>query len=246
MDIQQEIKAYVPGFDYYHDNIQLLKAALRQMVMRTADLDHFRLLSLGVGHRYTIQGLLRELGSRLTQYLIVEGSAEIIALLRADLVLPGNMQVVQSNFEDFTTEQKFDVIEMGFVLEHVDDPALVLRHFTKFLAPGGRLFISVPNARSLHRQLGFRAGLMQDLYSLSPADLQLGHRRYFDSELLRQLVEGCDLRIHGRAGLMLKPFTTSQMAALNLPDSVWDALNDIAFDLPDLSNGILIEARACA
>ena len=246
MTIAQEATAYVPGFDYYHDNIQLLKAALAEIIRRTADLDRIRLLSLGIGHRYTIQGLLRELGERLEKYVIVEGSAEIISLLRAELELPVTVELIESYFEEYDTDARFDVIEMGFVLEHVDDPAALLRQFRRFLAPGGCLFISVPNAFSLHRQIGFRAGLMQDLHSLSPADLQLGHRRYFDPGQLQALVEESGLTITGRAGLMLKPFTSSQLASLRLSPEIWDALNAIAVDWPDLSNGILVEARECA
>ena len=42
------------------------------------------------------------------------------------------------------------------------------------------LAIVVPNARSLHRLIGERAGLIDDLYRLSEHDLAVGHRRYFD------------------------------------------------------------------
>ena len=76
--------------------------------------------------------------------------------------------------------------------------------YAGFLAPGGVAAIAVPNARSLHRLVGQRAGLLDDLYRLSEHDLALGHRRYFDRERLVALVEGAGLRVAGCEGILLK------------------------------------------
>ena len=84
MTIEQERSAYVAGFAYYDDNILLLKATLEQILRRTRHLTSVRLLSLGVGHRYMVEGLRRELGRRLSQHVIVEGAAEIIELFEQD------------------------------------------------------------------------------------------------------------------------------------------------------------------
>jgi 2-polyprenyl-3-methyl-5-hydroxy-6-metoxy-1,4-benzoquinol methylase len=52
----------------------------------------------------------------------------------------------------------FGVVTMHHVLEHIADPAVALRDVRRLLAPGGRLFVEVPNARSLRARLsGFRA-----------------------------------------------------------------------------------------
>jgi hypothetical protein len=56
----------------------------------------------------------------------------------------------------------------------VDDPGVIVRQFSRYLAPGGAMFIVVPNARSLHRLIGHKAGLLDNLYRLSAEDLQLG------------------------------------------------------------------------
>nr|WP_211612868.1 class I SAM-dependent methyltransferase [Paraburkholderia haematera] len=45
-------------------------------------------------------------------------------------------KIIETYFEEFSTEERFDVIVMGFILEHVDDhPLLILRRFRTFLAP---------------------------------------------------------------------------------------------------------------
>jgi hypothetical protein len=121
----------------------------------------------------------------------------------------------------------------------------VLSRFRRFLAPRGRMMIAVPNAHSMHRLIGHQAGLMESLHSLSDADRALGHRRYFDPVQLEALINEHDLEVVDRAGLMLKPFTTGQLTALNLDIRIRDAMNEIGFALRDICNGIFVEARPC-
>lgn len=243
--IEQDSAAYAEGFAFYDDNVRLLRAALEQMIRRTSDLESFSLLSLGVGHRVTVKGLLEALADRLSAYVIVEGSASIIEMFRREVAPPDQVRLEHAYFEEFSTDQRFDVIEMGFVLEHVADPALVLRRFAGFLAPEGRLMVAVPNANSLHRLVGHRAGLLDDLTHLSEADLALGHRRYFDPESIETLIRDSGLEVVARAGLMLKPLTTAQLASLSLTPDIVRAMDEVGFDLPDVCNAIFVEARRC-
>ncbi|MCP1373375.1 class I SAM-dependent methyltransferase [Dyella lutea] len=245
MLIEQDSAAYAPAFSFYDDNVRLLQAGLEQVLRRTRHLERLSLLSLGVGHRITIRGLLDGLGDRLSEYLIVEGSADIIEMFNREVEPPPHVHVEQAYFEDFDTDRRFDVIEMGFVLEHVLDPALVLRRFAGFLAPEGRLMVAVPNAHSLHRLIGHEAGLLEDVHNLSEADLALGHRRYFDPQSLEALMSECGLEVVGRAGLMLKPFATAQLATLGLTPEVVRAMDEVGFGLPDVCNAVFLEARAC-
>jgi len=119
----------------------------------------------------------------------------------------------------------------------------VLRRFARFLAPGGRMFIAVPNAHSLHRLIGHEAGLLADMHTLGEGDIALGHRRYFDPGSIKALVEACGLRVVGTAGLMLKPVTTAQMASLALSPQVLEAMDRVGEAWPNLCNGIFLEAR---
>jgi 2-polyprenyl-3-methyl-5-hydroxy-6-metoxy-1,4-benzoquinol methylase len=131
---------------------------------------------------------------------------------------------------------------MGFVLEHVADPAALVARYREFLAPGGLLAIAVPNARSLHRLVGQRAGLLDDLYKLSEADLALGHRRYFDKDSLVRMVEGAGLRVLACEGILLKCLTTAQLARLALEPRVKQAFCELGAGFPDIANAIYLEA----
>jgi 2-polyprenyl-3-methyl-5-hydroxy-6-metoxy-1,4-benzoquinol methylase len=130
---------------------------------------------------------------------------------------------------------------MGFVLEHVDDPQEVINKYKGFLSPNGKMYIAVPNANSLHRLIGFEAGLLADVHNLSEYDLQLGHKRYFDMAILSDMIQKSGLRITDKKGILLKPITTSQMKELGWNGNVINALLNLGEQFPEISNSILIE-----
>jgi trans-aconitate methyltransferase len=199
-------------------------------------------LSLGIGHQVVLRRLAGLVGSGIDHYTIVEGSSARIEELRGGGPLGPGAEVVHGYFEDYVPPAPVDVIEMGFVLEHVFDPALVVRRYAGFLAPRGVAAIAVPNARSLHRLVGQRAGLLDDLYRLSAHDLAVGHRRYFDRTQLLALVEGAGLRVTACEGILLKCLTTSQLRQLGLGARVMEAFCSIAEGYPDIANALYLEA----
>jgi SAM-dependent methyltransferase len=56
-------------------------------------------------------------------------------------------------FEDFETDDRFDVVIMLNLIEHVADPLLVLRRARELLAPQGLIWVQTPNFRSLDATL---------------------------------------------------------------------------------------------
>lgn len=241
-DLNAYKEAYTEQFPYHWDEELLLKAYAKKIVDRLGQRDGMRVLSLGIGGQ-RVSRTIREEPS-VAEYHILEGSKDIIERYRSETSPPSNVIIHHTYFEMAEFQAPFDVIEMGFVLEHVDDPDLVLRKFLPLLKPDGLLFAAVPNARSLHRLLGHSAGYLQDLYSLSQYDLQLGHKRYFDSKTIAQLVQNAGYTILEELGLVLKPLTTSQLLRLNLDARVEDAFIDVGYGQPDIANGILLIAKA--
>lgn len=239
-NLDQYKNAYEDSFPYYWDETLLLDAYVRKFISATSRLSNARALSLGIGRQIVSRALFDKIS--LSEYHIVEGSTEIINDYKKHAPPPDFVKIHNAYFEDVEFDRPFNLIEMGFVLEHVDDPELILRRYRQFLAPEGMLFIAVPNARSLHRLLGHAAGVMPDIYSLSQSDRDLGHKRYFDSDSISRLVMECGYRITGLHGLMLKPFTTGQIQSLGMGDKLDQALIEVGYDLPEIANGVLIEA----
>jgi len=64
-----------------------------------------------------------------------------------------NLIKVHSLFEDYEPDKLFDTIILEHVLEYVDNPVGLLKLVKIWLNPKGRLFLRVPNANSIHKQL---------------------------------------------------------------------------------------------
>lgn len=243
-DLDDFLGAYSPDFKYRLDNELMLKAYAARVEARVRAARPRRVLSLGIGHRIVSGRLVALLEEGVVgEYTVVEGSETLASRFRQEArPRRGSLEIVRARFEEYVASAPFYAVEMGFVLEHVEDPALVLARFRDSLAPAGMLFVAVPNARSLHRRLGQAAGLLPDLHALSEFDRQLGHRRYFDLATVTRMVEGAGYRITARHGLVLKPLTTQQLLDVRLPPDVWDAFIQVGYDLPDAANAIYLEA----
>ena len=242
-NLDQYVDAYRDEFPFADENLGMLRSYASYFIESLGTAPQRDVLSLGIGYQIVSQSIVRELGARLASYTIVEGSKAVIAEFMAEWPLARKPQVIEAYFEAFEPQRQFDAIEMGFVLEHVDDPALIVRRFKRFLKPGGFIGMAVPNARSLHRLIGHEAGLLDDVYKLSAEDRQLGHKRYFDLESFKRLAESEGLVVRRARGIMMKPVTTRQLSALNLSADVREALFKVADDLPAISNSLYLEAQ---
>lgn len=235
--------AYHDTFKFTDENVMMLSWYSKRVLEALQRGAARRLISLGVGHQVVAETLIGGGSELLDSYTIVEGSETIIQEFRERMGgLPDWVHLEHAWFEQFEIDEPADAIEMGFVLEHVDDPELVLNRFAKMLRPGGSMLIAVPNARSLHRMIGHEAGLLDNVYRLSEYDLQYGHKRYFDLESFTRLVLSCGLLIRAVEGLYLKPVTTAQLEQLQLPPEIYTGLCRVGQHHPDLCNSIYIEA----
>jgi trans-aconitate methyltransferase len=233
--------AYQPGFRFHDENLAMLSWCVERMLASLRRSGARSLVSLGIGHEVVSRRLIDALAGSLESYTIVEGSSAVIDRFTAAAPLPPGVRVVHALFEDFDPGAPVDAVEMGFVLEHVEDAAALLRRYEGFLVPGGTLFVAVPNARSLHRLFGHAAGLLDDVYRLSPEDRQLGHRRYFDLASITRLVEDSGLRVVRGEGVFLKCLTSSQLDALELPPAVRRAFYEVGVQHPDICNALFLE-----
>jgi trans-aconitate methyltransferase len=197
------------------------------------------LLELGLGHGYATDIF----SHRFARHVVLEGSPAVIGNFR-DKHPDCRAEIVETWFENFATDERFDLIVMGFILEHVDDPLLILRRFREFMAPGGRIFLAVPNAEVLNRRLGQLAGLLDDVTTLSENDHLLGHKRFYTVATLSADIAQAGCSVERLEGIYLKTFTTRQIVSLQLDRQVIDALCTVGVDYPELSCGILAEISA--
>jgi 2-polyprenyl-3-methyl-5-hydroxy-6-metoxy-1,4-benzoquinol methylase len=155
------------------------------------------------------EGVMTEHLSRLGKRLVlVEGAESFCHDLKQRFP---RATVVHSLFEDFITDERFDNILLGHVLEHVEDPVSILRSVKNLLAQGGRLISAVPNARSIHRQAAVDMGLLAFEESMNELDRRHGHRRVFNPETFRKVFIEAGLAINVFGGYWLKPVSNAQV-----------------------------------
>ncbi|GHB62128.1 type 12 methyltransferase [Psychrosphaera saromensis] len=230
--------AYQGNNIYDFDNNILLNFYPQRVLSMLNGIKTGSLLELGLGHGITTNLFTKA----FKRHVVLDGSAAIINKF-VDEYPEFKGEVIETYFENFETDEKFDVIIMGFILEHVDDPVAILKKYKKYLKTEGRLFIAVPNAEVLNRRIGIEAGLLDDIELLSPHDHILGHKRYYTVSSLQTDIKSAGYEISTLEGLYLKPLTTSQMLQLDLSDTILDALCKVGKNYPELCCGILAEVQ---
>ncbi|RLC82161.1 MAG: hypothetical protein DRJ03_05070 [Chloroflexi bacterium] len=58
------------------------------------------------------------------------------------------------SLDELRSVERFDVVTLWHVLEHISEPVKMLRQIRSYVKPGGSLFIAVPNFASLQAQMG--------------------------------------------------------------------------------------------
>lgn len=180
-----------------------------------------------------------ELGSaegEMTRLLISHFESLVVVDAAGDLIgripdTPG-LTKVQSLFETFETDLRFDTIVMEHVLEHVAAPIALLVRARNWLKADGRILIGVPNANSIHRLVAVKMGLLGAADELNARDLQVGHRRVYSPATLRREIESAGLRIIDRGGVFFKPVSNKQMED-NWTEEMIEGFSKLGRDFPD-------------
>lgn len=180
------------------------------------------------------------LASKINSLDVVDGSAGFIEEAKKRNVK--NARYFHSLFEEYTPDRQYDFVFASYIMEHVLEPKLVLDMVQRVLKPGGILYIVVPNARALSRQLAMHMGLYSDLKQLTENDLKFGHRRVYDRVNLNRDVEAAGFTTISQGGIMLKILADFQMDKLInmnvLQEAQLEGLFKLGFEYPDLCGSL--------
>ncbi len=235
-DLDKHLKAYSGDNLYDFDNNILLNWYSKRIIeLGNAEQS---MLELGLGHGFTALNF----SNFFNKHVILDGSADVIQNFKNNNP-DFQSKIIETYFEVFDTDEKFDLIVMGFILEHVDDPVQIIRHYKKFLTSGGKMFLAVPNAEVMNRRLGHLAGMLSDMEELSKNDTLLGHKRYYTQKSLEYDIHLSGFEVVNMEGIYLKPMTTQQMISLELGDEIIESLCLLGVEYPELSCGIMAEVK---
>ena len=201
-----------------------------------------------------LQGSLLELGSfqgRFTKRLLpffkditcVEGSDEAIAKARQEIGTAATF--VHAVFETAVLPKTYDNIVLTHVLEHIDDPVLVLRRVNReWLSENGRLFLVCPNANAPSRQIAVKMGLINHNSAVTQAEAQHGHRRTYTLDTLERDARAAGLRVVMRSGIFFKALANFQWDRLLATDIISQEYLEGCYQLgqvyPDLCASIFL------
>mgnify|MGYP001565851953 CR=1 FL=1 len=87
-------------------------------------------------------------GTGYNTFLLGEYAEKVFALEPADAAIKlfknKNVTIFQSDLVSFTTAERFDLVTLFDVLEHLQDDTLALEKIKNLLSPGGRVLLTVP------------------------------------------------------------------------------------------------------
>lgn len=236
--LQQEREFLDKVYHTYTVDHSAQTMTMRRLIVRTFT-PHFRggrALELGCS-----DGFMTEMiASRVDALDVVDGSERFLAEARKRNI--PNVEFKYALFEEFAPAEKYDYVFASYILEHVLDPVAVMKVARAVLKPGGRIFIVVPNARALSRQLALHMGLLPDLKTLTANDHNHGHRRVYDRVALNRDIEAAGLVNVAQGGIMLKILADFQLDQLitdgTLKEAQIDGLYSLGLEYPDLCGSL--------
>lgn len=200
------------------------------------------------------KGSLLELGSfkgNFTQRFMpyfdditcVEASGD--AVTAAKQKIGDKVKFVNSLFEKATLPKRYDNIVLTHVLEHIDDPVLVLKRINdEWLAENGRFFLVCPNANAPSRQIAVKMGLISHNAAVTPAEAEHGHRCTYTLDTLERDAVAAGLKVVHRSGIFFKALANFQWDRLLQTDIISKEYLEGCYKLgqqyPDLCSSIFL------
>ena len=204
-------------------------------------------------HFFT-EGNLLELGcfrGEFTQKLLhyykditcVEASQE--ALNAAKILLEDKVKFFNAVFEKVSLPKKYDNIILTHVLEHLDDPILVLKRINnEWLSDNGRFFLVCPNGNAPSRQIAVKMGLISHNSAITSAEAEHGHRITYTLDTLERDAKAAGLKVIHRSGIFFKALANFQWDKLLNTDIISKEYLEGCYQLgqqyPDLCSSIFL------
>jgi 2-polyprenyl-3-methyl-5-hydroxy-6-metoxy-1,4-benzoquinol methylase len=171
--------------------------------------------------------------------------ASDVAIAEAKKKLGNQLNFVNSLFEKAILPKRYDNIVLTHVLEHLNDPILVLKRINEeWLAPGGRLFLVCPNANAPSRQIAVKMGLITHNSAVTAAEENHGHRCTYSLDTLERDAVGAGLKVIHRSGIFFKALSNFQWDRLLQTDIITKEYLDGCYKLgqqyPNLCSSIFL------
>ena len=142
-----------------------------------------RVLEFGCASGYMSEALRDRLGVSVVG-VELDAEAAQLAAVHCERVLVGDAE--ELDLEAELGGERFDAILFADVLEHLRDPAALLRRVRQFVAEGGVVIASIPNVAHASVRLALLSGSFR---YREEGLLDAGHLRFFTREGIQDLFE---------------------------------------------------------
>ncbi len=173
----------------------------------------------------------------------VEASSDAIEIAKKEF--GDKVKYVNALFEEVKLPAKYDNIVLTHVLEHIDDPVLVLKRINdEWLSDTGRFFLVCPNANAPSRQIAVKMGLITHNAAITPAEKEHGHRITYSLDTLERDAKAAGLNVVHRSGIFFKALANFQWDKLLNTDIISKEYLEGCYQLgqqyPDLCSSIFL------
>jgi len=162
---------------------------------------------------------------------IVEGHEDHVRRAHERYDGRADVRIFHARFEEFAPDRRYNTIIAGDILRYVHEPVAYLHKLGGWLVSSGRLIITVPNSRSLHRRVGSLMGMEAHPAAPNSRDIEVGNLRSYDRYDLRREIITAGLRILQLRGCFLKPLSSVQM--MDWSDDLLRAFLEVGDELED-------------
>ena len=173
---------------------------------------------------------------------VIEASDELIEKAKANV--GPKVKFIHSMFEDYDGGDKYDSIFLMHTLEHIDNPQLVLKKINSWLTDTGRLFLVVPNANALSRQIAVKMGLVDFNSAIIESERLIGHVKTYSLDTLENDAVKAGLKVYLRGGVLVKTLSGSQydqaLQAGVINDAYLEGCYQLGTLFPDLCSSIYL------
>ena len=226
-----ESRLYNYGFD-----LQIRKSLIKRFDKKIGLDSHKSCLEIG-----SFDGSMTELILTYHDFVdVIEPSSELASLLKNKF--SEKVLITQSTIENVKTDKKFDYIYLIHTLEHLEEPISALRKIASLLDKDGFLFIAVPNARALSRQIAVQMGIVPFHSAVTDGERLQGHRTTYTLDRLEFDIKTAGLRVVYSGGVLLKTLANYQfdsaIASGIVSQSYVDAIDELSEVYPDFSSSI--------
>lgn len=183
------------------------------------------------------------------RFVVVEPRPGFAEKARADMADRPEVTVIEAYIEAAapTLDGPFDLIILSGLLNEIADCRPLLRAVAGLAGPSTIVHVNVPNARSLHRLLAVRMGLISSVLEASEAQRAFQQPWIFTMESLTELVLSCGFSVVEKGSYFVKPFAHSQMQTLQeagfLTPGMLEGLWGLSEDLPDHGSEIFVNLK---